>query len=63
MIVNSNKFTYFSKEMKNSNNVNVRSLYFKNNKSKGLDVQAFKQMKLNNNNLKHLIFGGNEVDQ
>jgi hypothetical protein len=63
MKVNSNKFTCFSKEMKNSNNINVRSLYIKNIRCEGLDVQAFKQMKLNNNNLKHLILGGNEVDQ
>jgi hypothetical protein len=49
--------------MKNSNNINVRSLYLKNNRCNGLDVQAFKQMKLNKNNLKHLILGGNEIDQ
>jgi hypothetical protein len=63
MKVNSNKFTCFSKEMKNSNNINVRSLYLRINRSKGVDVQAFKQMKLNNNNFKHLILGGNEIDQ
>lgn len=49
--------------MKNSNNINVRSLYLRKNKNKGLDVQALKQMKLNNNNFKQLILGGNEVDQ
>jgi hypothetical protein len=49
--------------MKISNNINVRSLYPRKNRNKGLDVQALKQMKLNNNNFKQLILGGNEVDQ